>query len=178
VIFKVQSGVCYSDIWWRCSYVPACVNSADHLCFRFQRRGLYQQQSFVILRFVTLIWAMIKIKGKLQNLSHISILCHSLPDSLRAGRPGDGIPMGTRFSAPIQTGSGAHPVSYTTGSGCLSGVKWAGGGVSHPPLSSVEVEERVEVLLYSPLSRSSWPVLGQTLLLLTIYFQCLIQSSW
>ena len=36
-------------------------------------------------------------------------------DSLRAGRSGDLIPVGTRFSAPIQTGPGAHPVQWRAG---------------------------------------------------------------
>ena len=31
------------------------------------------------------------------------------------------IPVGTRFSAPVQTGPEAHPVSYTMGTGSLSG---------------------------------------------------------
>ena len=34
-------------------------------------------------------------------------------DSLRAGRSGDRIPVGARFSAPVQTGIGAHPASCT-----------------------------------------------------------------
>ena len=34
-------------------------------------------------------------------------------DSLRAGRSGDRILVGARFSAPVQTGPGAHPASYT-----------------------------------------------------------------
>jgi hypothetical protein len=36
-------------------------------------------------------------------------------DSLRAGRFRDRIPVGARFSAPIQTGSGTHPASCTMG---------------------------------------------------------------
>jgi hypothetical protein len=33
---------------------------------------------------------------------------------------------GARFSAPIQTGSGAHPASCTMGTGSFTGVKAAG----------------------------------------------------
>ena len=38
-------------------------------------------------------------------------------DSRRAGRSGDRIPMGSRFSAHVQTAPGAHPASYTMGTG-------------------------------------------------------------
>jgi len=41
-------------------------------------------------------------------------------DSLRAGRSGDRIPVEARFSAPVHTGPGAHPASYTMGTGSLS----------------------------------------------------------
>jgi len=34
-----------------------------------------------------------------------------------------------RFSARVQTGSGAHPASYTMGTGSFLGVKWPGCGV-------------------------------------------------
>ena len=44
----------------------------------------------------------------------------------------------------------------------LPGVKRPGRGVDHPPPSSTEVKERVELYLYSP-SGPSWPVLGRTL---------------
>jgi len=50
-------------------------------------------------------------------------------DSLRARRSGNRIPVGVRFSAPIQTGSGAHPASYTMGTGSFPGVKRPGRGV-------------------------------------------------
>jgi hypothetical protein len=44
-------------------------------------------------------------------------------DCLRAGRSGDRIPVGARFSAPVQTGPEAHPASYTTGTGSFPGVR-------------------------------------------------------
>jgi hypothetical protein len=37
-----------------------------------------------------------------------------------------------RFSAPVQTGPGAQPASYTIGTGSFPGVKRPGRGVIHP----------------------------------------------
>ena len=68
--------------------------------------------------------------------------------------------MGARLSAPVQTGPGAHPASYTMGTGTFPKVKCV---VDHPPFSA-EVEGRVELYVYSP-SVPSWPVLGRPLLL-------------
>jgi hypothetical protein len=48
-------------------------------------------------------------------------------DWLRAGRSGDRIAVGARFSAPVQTGPGAHPASCTMGTGSLPGVKYGRG---------------------------------------------------
>ena len=42
-------------------------------------------------------------------------------DWLRAGRSGDRIPAGARFSAPVKTGPGAHPASCTMGKGSFPG---------------------------------------------------------
>ena len=39
---------------------------------------------------------------------------------------------GRRFPAPLQTGPGAHPASYTMDTGSFPGVKWPGLGVNHP----------------------------------------------
>jgi hypothetical protein len=41
-------------------------------------------------------------------------------DWLRAGRSGDQTLVGVRYSAHVQTGPGAHPTSYTMGTGYLS----------------------------------------------------------
>jgi len=83
-------------------------------------------------------------------------------DSLQDGRSGDWILMGAISFAPIQTGPGAHPASYTMHTRSFLGVKQLGCGVDHPPPSSAKVKERVELYLYST-SRPSWPVLGWTL---------------
>ena len=51
-----------------------------------------------------------------------------------AVRSGDRIPVEARFSAPVQTGPGAHPASCTMGTGSFPGVK-SGLGVTltlHP----------------------------------------------
>ena len=84
--------------------------------------------------------------------------------TLRAGRSGDRILVGARFSAPVQTGPGAYPASYIMSTGSLPGVKRPGRGVDHhPPPSSVEVKGTVELYICSP-SGPSLPVLGRTLL--------------
>ena len=53
-------------------------------------------------------------------------------DWLRAGRSGDRSPVGARFSAPVQTGPGAHPASCTMGTGSFPGVN-SGRGVTLTP---------------------------------------------
>jgi hypothetical protein len=54
-------------------------------------------------------------------------------DSLLAGRSGDRIPAETRFSAPFETGPGAHTASYTVRTVSFAGVQRSGRGVYHPP---------------------------------------------
>jgi hypothetical protein len=91
-------------------------------------------------------------------------------ESLRAGRSWKRIPVKARFSAPVQTVPGAHPASYTVGTGSFAegggGVKRIGRGVGRTPSSSGEVKERVELYLYSP-SGPSWPVVWWTFCLIT-----------
>ena len=79
----------------------------------------------------------------------------------RYGLDGTGIESrwGARFSAPVQTGPGAHPVSYTVGTGSFPGVKLSGRGVYHPPSYSADVKEIVEQYVYST-SGPSWSVIG------------------
>ena len=85
--------------------------------------------------------------------------------SLLAGPFWDRIPWGgggARFSAPVQTGPGAHPTYCTMGTGSFQGVKRPGRGVDHPPPSKRRGHERVGLYLYSP-SGPQWPVMGGTL---------------
>ena len=65
-----------------------------------------------------------------------------------------------RFSARVQISSGAHPTSCTMGTGSFQGVKRPGRSVDQPPPSSGEVNESVELYLYST-SGPSWPVIGE-----------------
>ena len=79
---------------------------------------------------------------------------------------------GARFSAPVQTGPGAHPASCTMGTGSLPGDKERPGRDADTSPSSAVGHERVELYLYSPygpygLYRASVPVQGSTLLYLT-----------
>jgi hypothetical protein len=97
-----------------------------------------------------------------QILMKFYIYLSRYSDWLRAGRSGDRIPMEARFSAPVQTGPGAHPASYTMVTVFFPGVKRLGRGLDHAPPSNAEVKERVELYPYSP-SRPSRPVLGWTL---------------
>jgi hypothetical protein len=57
-------------------------------------------------------------------------------DWLRAGRFGDWIPVGAKFSAPVQTSPGAHPASCTMGTRSFPGVKYGQGVLltTHPLL--------------------------------------------
>jgi hypothetical protein len=73
-----------------------------------------------------------------------------------AARYGLDGPVGTRFSVSVQTDPGVHPASYKMGTGYFPGVKRPGRGVDHPPQSSVDVKERVELYRYST-SGPSWP---------------------
>ena len=66
--------------------------------------------------------------------------------------------MEARFPASCQTGRQVHPASYTMGTGSFPELKRPGCGVYHPPTSSAEVKQTVELYLYSP-TASSRPVL-------------------
>ena len=66
----------------------------------------------------------------------IYVLIYSLISLSRPQRSGDRIPVGQRFSAPVQTGPGAHPAFSRMGTGSFPTVKRLGRGVDHPPASN------------------------------------------
>ena len=86
------------------------------------------------------------LHGVLPVLLQLSRYC----DSIRAGRCGDRIPVGARFSAPVHTGPEAYPASCTMGTGSFPRAKWPGCGADHPLPSKCRGHERVELYLYSP----------------------------
>ena len=83
--------------------------------------------------------------------------CNQYSNSLQAGWSVDQISVGARFSTPVQTSPGTHPAAYTVGTSSLWGVNWLGRGINSAPPSSVKVNERVDLYLYS-LSVPSWQV--------------------
>jgi hypothetical protein len=56
----------------------------------------------------------------------------------------DQIPVEARFSAPVQTGPGVQPSSYTMGTGSFPGVKRQKFGFDHPLPPNIEVKEWLE----------------------------------
>jgi hypothetical protein len=76
--------------------------------------------------------------------------------------------VGRDFPHPSQLGTGVHTASCTTGAVLLPGIKRPRRGVSHPPTSSTEVKERVQLYIYSP-AVPSWHIIETTLLLLYLF---------
>jgi len=72
-------------------------------------------------------------------------------DWLRVGRSRDRIPVGARFSAPVQTGPGAHPASCTMGTGSFPGVKSGRGVLLTPHLLLVPWSRKSRAIPLLPL---------------------------
>ena len=89
---------------------------------------------------------------------------------LRAGRSGDRIPVGTRFSTTVQTGPGAHPASCKMGTGSFPGGKVRPGrAADHSPPSSAAVMEEQSYTSTQPLGQTG-PVMGSLYLYLLVSY--------
>ena len=75
-------------------------------------------------------------------------------------------PVGTRFFAPVQTGPGVHPASYTMGTGSFPGVKYGQGVLltTHPLLVLRSLKRRAIPL--PTLWATIRPVMGTLTLML------------
>ena len=82
---------------------------------------------------------------------------------VRAGWPGNRIPVAAAPSLHIQTGPAVHPASYALGTVSFLG-KVPGEWSWPPTLNSAEIKERVLLYLFLP-SGLPWPVVGWTLAL-------------
>jgi len=81
-------------------------------------------------------------------------------DSLQAGWSGDRIPVGGEiFGIRADRPWGPTGLLYNGYQVSFPGVKRPGRGIDHPPASSAEGKERIELYLCFP-SGSSWPVKG------------------
>jgi hypothetical protein len=65
----------------------------------------------------------------------------------------DGIPVGTRISAPFQTELGVHPASLTLGIGVIPVVNLPYSSLNFSPSTSAEVSDVVELYFYCPCGR-------------------------
>jgi hypothetical protein len=63
--------------------------------------------------------------GRLERRSRLGLLSR-YSDWMRAGRFGDRIPVGAKFSVPLQTGPGSHPAFCKTGARSLFRIKATG----------------------------------------------------
>jgi hypothetical protein len=91
--------------------------------------------------------------------------------TVRGSNPGGG-----EFSAPFHTCPGAHSASYTMGPGSFPGVKWSGRGFNHPPPSSAEVKEGVDLYFYSP-SGPLWQVIGWTFMSVVVVVVVVVAAA-
>jgi hypothetical protein len=87
--------------------------------------------------------------GKVSERNGQAAIVQSLQRLATGWTAGDPIQVLVTFPALVQTGPRAHPASHTMGTESLQGLKRPGRGVDHPPTSSAEVKERVELHFYS-----------------------------
>jgi hypothetical protein len=147
-------GIPHVDVTWvyltsNCAIFRALNHFPFNNQFRSVRVILTKKKATISFDHISLS-VCLSTRNNLAPTGRIFIKFRRYNDSLRAGRSGDRIPVWSKFSASVQTRPGAHPSSYTMGTGSFPGVKRPGCTVYHPPPSSAEVKEGVELYIYFP----------------------------
>jgi len=83
----------------------------------------------------------------------------------------------TGFSAPFQTGPGAHSTSCAMGFGSLTGVKRSGRGVDHPPHLVPMLKKELGCIFISPLGLHSL-FYGELCLYLLVYVTLSVTQNY
>jgi hypothetical protein len=110
---------------------PTTLLPAFRQTFRINTKTKQEAHSLNIYEEVEIFFTQRTEHYSYKHISNWSVFINSelncwYNDLLRAGRSGDRITVKAKFSAPVQTGPGAHPASCTMGTGFLSGGKAAG----------------------------------------------------
>jgi hypothetical protein len=127
---------CFVELWVQpfvcvcgnhCNHIPVTrheYESSKHFWLNLQLRAIYEFCSNTIRhKICALLGCYAAQIGSYLPTFRENLL---VPSSrvfgllLWAGRSGDRISVRARFSAPVHTGAGAHPASYTMGTGSLS----------------------------------------------------------
>ena len=129
-----------------------------HQLETLEQQIIYQQSTCVLWIMASKIVTMCSSKQKKRN----EITTAQKVDrdsryskSLWAGHYGNWIPVGRRFSAPVQTSCEACLASHAMGTGFIPGVKKPGCGLSSAFMASSRVNFRVqEILIIEKIVRS------------------------
>jgi hypothetical protein len=165
------------NVWNGRKFIFCCVPTMDLVC----QWTLYMETyRYCIALILYILHCMIYSKPYFHLEFWIHGLCWSriyvrisgkrrYSDSLRAKRSAVEFRWEERFPAPVQTGPGAHPASYTMVTGSFTVVKPTGCGVEHPPQTSAEVKENVFPL---------WAFVACSRVNLTFTFTFISSESW
>jgi len=101
-------------------------------------------------------------------------------DWLRSGRSGNRIPLGARFSAPVQTGPGAHAACYAMGTGSFKAVKSSRGVLltPHPLLVPWSRKSRTIPLLPLWAVRPVQSLSACTRVHFTFFYLYILRHAW
>jgi hypothetical protein len=112
-------------------------------------------QNFWMKRIIVRFWRpatglAVAIFNNITNITSGPGSSVGIATELRAGRSGDRIPLGARFSTPFQTGPEAPPSSCTVSTVSFPGVESGRGVTQTPHPLLVSSKNRVALYLYSP----------------------------